>query len=59
MVVIGAAYAGKTLFKVATFQVLPNYMENYRTEEAIFTGKKIVVAVLKVIKVIIEQLPQH
>ena len=57
MVAIGAAYAGKTLIKVTTFQVLPNYMGNYRTEEAIFTGKEIVVTVIKVIKVIIEQLP--
>jgi hypothetical protein len=39
--------------KVDTFQVFLDYMGNYRSEEAIFTGKEIVVAVLEVIKVMI------
>ena len=59
MVTIGTANSGKTLIKVSTFQVLPNYMGNYRAEEAIFTREKIVVPVLELIKVMIEQLPQR
>ena len=59
MVAIGAAHSGKALLKVTTFQVLPNYMGNYRAEEAIFTREKIVVPILEFIKVMIEQLPQR
>ncbi len=59
MMAVGAADTCKTLMKVATFQVLSDYMGNYRAEEAIFTREKIVVPVLELIKVMIEQLPQQ
>jgi hypothetical protein len=59
MVTIGAGNSGKTLPKVTTFQVLPNYMENYRAEEAIFTREEIVVTILEFIKEDIKYLPQR
>lgn len=54
MVTIGAAHTCKTLLKITTFQVLPNYMGNYRAEETIFTKKEIVVTILEFIIVIIK-----
>jgi hypothetical protein len=59
MVTIGTAYPGKTLIKITTFQVLPDYVRNYWAKEAIFTREEIVVPVLELIKVMIEQLPQR
>jgi hypothetical protein len=54
MVTIGAAYTCEALLKVPTSYVLPNYMGNYRAEEAIFTREEIVVTILEFIKVVIE-----
>jgi len=59
MVTIGAAHTGKTLLKVTTFQVLPNYMRNYWAEEAIFTTEEIVITILECFEMIIKQLPQR
>ena len=54
MVTIGATNSGKALMKIATFQIISDYMVNYRSEESIFAGEEVVVAILEVIKVIIE-----
>jgi hypothetical protein len=54
MVTIRAAHTCEALFKVTTFKVLPDYMGNYRAEEAIFTREEIVVTILEFIKVVIK-----
>ena len=59
MVAIGAANYGKFLLKVPTSQILPNYMGNYRAEEAIPPREEIVIAMFEFIKMIIGQLPQQ
>jgi hypothetical protein len=54
MVTIGAADTRESLIKVATFQVLANYMGNYRAEKAIFTREELVATILEFIKVVIK-----
>ena len=54
MVTIGAAHTGEALLKVSTFQVLPNYMGNYRAEEAILPREEIVITILEFSKMILE-----
>ena len=54
MVTIGAARTCEALLKLPTFHIFPNYMGNYRVEEAIFTRKEIVVTILELIKVFIK-----
>ena len=54
MLTIWTTNSGKALMKVTTFQVFSNYMGNYWSEEATFTRKDTIVAILEVIKVIIE-----
>ena len=54
MVTIRATHTCDALLKVTTFQVFPNYMGNYRTEETIFTREEIVVTILEFIKMMIE-----
>ncbi|MBB5347257.1 hypothetical protein HNQ81_000970 [Desulfoprunum benzoelyticum] len=52
MQTIGAAHTCKTLLKVTTFEVLPDYMRNSRAEEAVFTREEIVVTILEFINVV-------
>ena len=56
--IIGAAHSGEALMKVSAFRAFSDYIGNYRSKEGIFTREAVVVAILEVIKVMSEYLPQ-